>query len=97
MNLIDIAHLKGLCGRIGVENVSIKQGFLAMRFAPTAKPDPEKLLAALGKYPIRLILSATVPPALVVNEGPRPADELVRAAIPMMEDVADAVAPKEEA
>ncbi|MBR3504560.1 MAG: transcription-repair coupling factor [Clostridia bacterium] len=94
VNLVDIAHLKGLCGRIGVDNVSIKRGFLAMRFAPTAKPDPEKLLGVLGKYPKKLILSATVPPVLMVNEGPLPADALVRASIPIMEEVADAVAPK---
>jgi len=97
LNLIDIAHLKGLCGRIGVDNVSIKRGFLAMRFAPTAQPDPEKLLGVLGKYQKKLILSATVPPVLMVNEGPRPADELVRASLPIMEDVADAIAPREKA
>ncbi|MBO4297736.1 MAG: transcription-repair coupling factor [Clostridia bacterium] len=97
MNLIDIAHLKGLCGRIGVDNVSIRRGFLAMRFAPTARPDPEKLLAVLSKYQKRLILSATVPPVLMVNAGALPADDLVRAGIPIMEEVADAIAPKESA
>ena len=56
-----------------------------------------KLIAVISKYPKKMILSATVPAVLMINEGPRPADELVRLGIPLMEEVADSVAPKKQA
>ena len=93
INLINVAHLKGLCSRIGVDNVSIKRGFLAMRFAPTAQPDVEKLVALLGKHNKTLILSATQPPVLMINLPPTTPEDLVRKSLPLMEEIADTLAP----
>ncbi len=87
MNLIDIAHLKGLCGRIGVESISLKQGKLCLRFAPTAQLDPMKLLPILEKNRRMLTLAATTPPSLLIDLGTRPADDLVRRAVPIMERI----------
>ena len=96
MNLIDIAHLKGLSSRIGVENISLKQGKLAFRFAAAAQIDPMKLLKLLEKYKRRMTLAATTPPSLIFDFGPKPVDDLVRLAIPLMEEVVQAVEPKKE-
>ncbi|MBR0463809.1 MAG: transcription-repair coupling factor, partial [Clostridia bacterium] len=94
INLVNIAHLKGLSGRIGVDNVSIKKGFLAMRFAPTAKPDVEKLVMLLTKYKKQLILSATQPPVLMINMPPMSAEDLVKKSLPLMEEVAATLDPR---
>ena len=96
MNLIDVAHLKGLCSRIGVESIGLRQGKLAMKFAAAAQLDPMKLLKLLEKYRRRMVLSATTPPSLVLDFGPKPVDELVRLAIPLMEEVVKTVEPKKE-
>ncbi|MCI5547222.1 MAG: transcription-repair coupling factor [Clostridiales bacterium] len=95
MNLIDIAHLKGLCSRLGMDTVSLKGGKLAMRFAPDAKPDPNRLLEALSRHPNALMLSATVPAVLYFNAGAKSTEELIRLAIPVMEEIADALSPLE--
>jgi len=96
MNLIDIAHLKGLASRIGVENISLKQGKLSFKFAAAAQIDPMKLIRLLEKYKRRMTLAATTPPSLVLDFGPKPVDDLVRLAIPLMEEVVQAVEPKKE-
>lgn len=94
MNLIDIAHLKGVCNRVGIDTVSLKQGKLAMRFAPDARPDADRLLEKLISHPNVLTLSATVPAVLYYNGGARPTEELIRGAIPVLEDIADALSPR---
>ena len=96
MNLIDIAHLKGLSSRIGVENIALRQGKLAFRFAAAAQLDPMKLLPLLEKYRRRMALAATTPPSLILDFGPRPVDELVRLAIPLMTEIVHAVEPKKD-
>ncbi len=96
MNLIDIAHLKGLCSRIGVESIALRQGKLALRFAASAQLDPMKLIRLLEKYKRRMTLAASTPPALMLDFGPKPVDDLVRLSIPLMEEVVKAVEPKKE-
>ncbi len=91
MNLVDIAHLKGLCSRLGIDNVSLKRGMLAMRFDPKAELDPIRLIEALKRYPRNLALSAGQPPMLFFSDGNRSVDDLVRRAIPVMEDVVNRV------
>ena len=96
MNLIDIAHLKGLCGRIGVESIGLRQGKLMLKFAAAAQIDPIKLLPFLEKYRRFMTLAATTPPSLVLNFGPLATDDLVRKAIPLMEEVVPVIEPKQE-
>ena len=96
MNLVDIAHLKGLCARLGVDNVSVKRGMLAMRFSPKAELDPMVLLEAIGRYPKVLSLQGNKPPILFLNKASRGVDDLVRKAVPIMEDVVNRVAPLAE-
>ncbi len=96
MNLIDIAHLKGLSSRIGVENISLRQGKLLFRFAASARLDAMKLIKLIEKYKRRMVLSATNPPSLILDFGPKPVDELVRLAIPLMEEVVQNVELKKE-
>ena len=96
MNLIDIAHLKGLCGRIGVESIGLRQGKLMLKFAAAAQIDPIKLLPFLEKYRRFMTLAATTPPSLVLNFGPLATDDLVRKAIPLMEEVVPVIEPTQE-
>ena len=96
MNLIDIAHFKGLANRIGVDNVSLKRGMLALRFSPQAKLDPMKLIAAMQKYPKRLSLTGSQPPVLMMGDGNRAADDLLRRFLPVLEDVVHQVTQAEE-
>jgi len=85
MNLIDIAHLKGLCGRIGIDNIALKQGKLNLRFAPKVELDVMKLVELLEKHKKNLRLAPGTPTALTMDFGSKPVDELVRLAIPLME------------
>ena len=96
MNLIDVAHLKGLCSRIGIESIGLRQGKLALKFSPSAQLDPIKLIALLEKYRRRMVLAAGNPPALVLDFGNKPTDELIRLAIPLMTEVVAAVEPQRE-
>ncbi len=96
MNLIDIAHLKGLCSRIGIESIALRQGKLMLKFAAAAQLDPMKLIRLLEKYKRRMTLAASTPPSLILDFGPKPTDDLVRMAIPLMEEVVKAVEPKKE-
>ena len=96
MNLIDIAHFKGLANRIGVDNVSLKRGMLALRFSQKAQLDPMKLIKAMQKYPGRLSLAGSNPPVLMIADGNRAAGDLLRRAIPLLEDVVNQVTKTDE-
>jgi transcription-repair coupling factor (superfamily II helicase) len=88
MNLIDVAHLKGLCGRIGIEIVSAQHGRLLMKFSPKASLDVHKLLNALERNRQTLTLQAGDPPSLTYREYDlQPIDDLIRRSVPIMEDV----------
>ncbi len=91
MNLIDIAHLRGVCGAIGVNRVTYTSGSLVMRLEPSAVRDTVKLYQALEKADKRLLLSVTREPAILLRDGRLDPAQMLRAAVPVMEKVADAV------
>ena len=85
MNLIEIAHLRGICGRLGINRVSYTANTLVFRLTPAAMPDPAVLYAALEKTDKRLLLSASKSPAILLRDPRLTIEEMLRAAVPIME------------
>ena len=91
MNLIDIAHLRGVCGRIGVNRVNYTANTLICRLAPNAMPDPARLYAALEKTDRRMLLSASREPAILIRDQKLTVEEMLRASIPLLEKVEEEI------
>ena len=87
MNLIEIAHLRGVCGRIGVTRVNRLNDTMIFKLAPSAAQNPEGLYAALTQADKRLLLAASREPAILFRDKTLPADAMLRAAVPILEKV----------
>ena len=87
MNLIEIAHLRGICGRLGVSRVNYTANTLVFRLVPSAVADPAALYSALEKTDKRLLLSAAREPALLFRDPQKTVEEALRAAVPLLEQV----------
>ena len=87
MNLIDIAHLRGVCGKMGVSRVNYLANTMIFKLAQNAMPDPEKMYAALTETDRRLLISAGREPAILLRDPALGAEEMLRAAVPLMEKV----------
>ena len=87
MNLIDIAHLRGVCGRLGVSRVNYVAGALVLKLTAGASPDPMKLYTALEKTDKRLLLSAAREPAILLRDPRAALEDMLRGAIPILEKV----------
>ncbi len=87
MNLIDIAHLRGICQRLGIARVNFVVNTLVCKFAPNALPDPAALFAALEKTDKRLLLSANKEPALLLRDPKLTIEEMLREAVTLLEKV----------
>ena len=85
MNLIDIAHLRALCGRLGVSRVTHTTGNLIFHIEEKYLRDPLALVSAMQKTDKRLLLSAQRKPAILLRDKRLPAEDMLRAAVPMME------------
>ena len=97
MNLIEIAHLKALCSRLGIDNVSMKGSEMVLRFSIAAQLNPMKLLMAVKPHEARLRLVGTNPPALRFFDVKRKtAEELLPEAVRVMEDILARMEGKEE-
>ena len=85
--LVDIAHLRALCQRLGVNRVTGAPGSLVLRLDADYMPDVNRLYRALGQGDGRLIFSASREPALVFHENRQPAETLISHAVPVLEKV----------
>ena len=85
MNLIDIAHLRGVCGRLGVNRVNYTANTMVFRLDMGAGVDPQRLYAALEKTDKRLLLSASKDPAILLRDPKLTTAEMLRAAVPILE------------
>ena len=94
INLVDIAHLKGLCSRIGIDLVSSKPGGLVMRFSQSADLKPEYLINALRGHERNIRLAAGSATQLIYSVGltPKSDEELLQGAVPLMEDIVKKIA-----
>ncbi|MBQ4157439.1 MAG: transcription-repair coupling factor [Clostridia bacterium] len=96
MNLIDIAQLKSLCSRIGIDLVQGKGDQLQMRFSNMADLDIIQLLTAIEPMKKCLRFTPSNPPVLSYFEIGRKQEELVKGAVEAMEKIIEKVAPKAE-
>ncbi len=86
-NLLDIAHLKALCRRLGIIHVTHKGFTLSMRLDEKHVPDPLKLINALGQTDKRLILSAAKTPALLFKDVKLTVEQMLPLAVKLLEKV----------
>lgn len=73
-SLLDVALLKNLANRLGVDLLTRRDDIVRMRFAPLARPDPGKLIAAIARADPRLSMSSGTQYAMVLR-GARGADD----------------------
>ncbi|MBR2053889.1 MAG: transcription-repair coupling factor [Clostridia bacterium] len=92
MNLIEIAHLRGILSEMGVHRVNHMAGTLIMRMTPAAAPEPMKLYAALEQADKRLLLSATKDPSILFRDPKLSPEKLLSQAVKAMERVAQLLA-----
>lgn len=91
MNLIEIAHLKNLCQRLGIDLVTGRGGAIVMRFSPSADVDVMRLIEALRPYEKLVRLQAGKESALIYQDGKKPLEDQLPGAVQMMEKVAQGV------
>ena len=96
LNLIDIAHLRGICGRLGVSRVNYVANTLVCKLDAHADIDPAKLYNALEQTDQRLLLSASKEPAILFRDTKLTAEQLLRAAVPVLERVEAAMEMEEQ-
>ena len=90
MNLIDIAQMKNLCSRIGIDLVSMKGDKLHMRFSISADIDLMLVLMAAKKHEHYLRLLGGNPPTLVYFDRPKQsAEEIIKGAVSIMSAVVE--------
>ena len=97
INLIDIAQLKSLCGRLGIDMVSGRGDALVMRFSMLADLDIVTLLKALEPYKSCLRFTPSNPPTITYAEPGKKQEQLLKGAVEVMQRVVDAVAPLDKA
>jgi len=83
--LVNIAHLKGLAGRLFIEQVSLKNGNIQMRFSPRAQFDLMKLVTAMEPFGREVMLSATQPPSLILRIKAEDVEGMLPRGIEVME------------
>ncbi len=87
VSLLDIAHLKSLCRKLGVIHVSHKGFTLTLKLEEKHVPDPLKLIEALAQTDKRLILSASKTPALLLKDPKLTVEEMLPLAVKLLEKV----------
>ncbi|MEE1199066.1 MAG: transcription-repair coupling factor, partial [Christensenellales bacterium] len=83
MNLIDIAQLKALCGKLAIDYVTCKGDAVVMRFAMSADIDLMRVLTAVKLNP-GLAVQGGNPPSLIYTRKGRTKEELLAEAVKLM-------------
>ena len=90
MNLIDIAQMKNLCSRLGIDLVTVNGDRINMRFSISADIDYMLVLAAAREHEDHLRVLINNPPTLVYTDKPKmSAEELLKGAVGVMTEVVD--------
>lgn len=87
MNLIDIAHLKSLAGKIGIDLIQSKGDTLQMRFSMMADIDIMKLISAMEKHKKFMRLIPGNPPSINYFEINKKNEELFKGAVEVMNEI----------
>ena len=96
MNLIEAAHLKALCARLGIDYVTMRGDELVLRFCMNADIDLMRVLAAVKGFPKVLRVKPVNPPELYFYERGKDVEALVRDCVKTMEKVVEAFEETEE-
>lgn len=94
--LLDIALLKALCNRLGIDQINYAPGQVKMRFAEGVTPDLPKLFAAVTAADQRLVFSARQPVSLVLRAHGQPPEALLQQTLTAMEKVMENLRKQEE-
>ena len=89
MNLIEVAHLKALCSKIGIDYVTGKGDELHMRFSMSADIDLLRVLPAIKDFPQYLSVRGTNPPVITYYERHREPEALLKGCVKLMEQVVE--------
>ncbi len=89
MNLIEIAHLKALCARLGIDYVTLRGDELMMRFSMAADIDLVRVLTAVKDFPQYIRVKPINPPELYYYERHKDAEALLKGAVKVMEQVVE--------
>ena len=89
MNLIDIAQLKNLSGRLGIDMVTGKPDALIFRFSAMADLDVVKLLEAAEPFKKNLRFTPTNPPTFAYTEPGKKQEALLRGAVSVMQKIVE--------
>ncbi|MBQ6715701.1 MAG: transcription-repair coupling factor, partial [Clostridia bacterium] len=87
MNLIDIAQLKSLAGKIGIDLITSKGDTLVMRFSMMADIDIMKLIKAMEKHKKFMRLLPGNPPSISYFEINKKNEELLKGAVEAMTEI----------
>ena len=84
-NLSLIALARALAGRLGVRSITHMNGSMILRFDMKLLPDVNTLYSALESTDKRLMFSMGREPALLLRDGRKTPDQLLRELIPILE------------
>lgn len=87
MNLIDIAQLKSLAEKIGIDLIQSKGDALVMRFSMMADIDIMKLISAMEKHKKCMRLMPGNPPSISYFEINKKNEELLKGAVEVMTEI----------
>ena len=87
MNLIETAHLKALCARIGIDYVTLRGDELMMRFSMAADIDGIRVLTALKGFPQYLRVKPINPMEVYYYERGKDPEAMLRGCVKVMEQV----------
>ena len=90
MNLIEAAHLKALCARMGIDYVTMRGDELMMRFSMAADIDGIRVLSALKGFPQYLRVKPINPIEVYFYERGKDVEKLLPDAVKVMEQVVEA-------
>jgi len=89
MNLIETAHLKALCAKIGIDYVTLRGDELMMRFSMAADIDGIRVLTALKGFPQYLRVKPIRPMEVYYYERGKDPEALLRGCVKVMEGVVE--------
>ena len=95
MNLIETAHLKALCAKLGIDYVTLRGDELMMRFSMAADIDGIRVLTALKGFPQYLRVKPINPMEVYYYERGKDPEALLRGCVKVMEGVVERFEAKE--
>lgn len=84
-NLVAVAYLKSMCGKLGIDRVRQDNGLIQMFFSPSADIDGVALLRAVKNLDPRLTISLNRPNALVFQDKTKNREDMLFQCVNIME------------